>query len=169
MPSHCARRGTRRIDRHPASVQLARSLGGRGQDRPGSLVHVPGHGEILVAAQLAENLPQPDSHPPGPEPRGQRDELVADAGQRRTRRSSQLVLVSVRAVCPACCTARRSRSLPRRNSSSVRPRKLVSARRKLSAWSRNSARLVSFSGTCSSASRRNPAVANAWHAWSTEG
>jgi len=45
--------------------------------------------------------------------------VTVAAGQRRTRRSSHEVLVSVRAVCSACCTARRSRSLPRRNSSSV--------------------------------------------------
>jgi hypothetical protein len=46
---------------------------------------------------------------------------------------------------------------------------MVSERRKVSARSRNSARLISVSGTRSSASRRNPAVANAWHACSAVG
>src|ERR1700691_6289692 len=56
------------------------------------------------------------------------------APQRRTRRSSQLVLNSGLRVSAACCTARRSRSLPRRNSSSLRARMVVSARRKVNAW-----------------------------------
>jgi len=95
--------------------------------------------------------------------------LLAGHVLRKTRRSSQLVLGSERAAAPACCTARRSRSLPSRNSSSVRWRMLLSARRKSSAWSRNSARLISVSGICSSASRRNPAVANASHTCPREG
>ena len=77
----------------------------------------------------------------------------------RTRRSSQLLLVSGFAVSSACRTARRRRSLPRRNSSSVRLRIVVSARRKVSTWPRKSARVAGYvSRTCSRASRRNPAA-----------
>jgi hypothetical protein len=73
-----------------------------------------------------------------------------------------LVLGSGLGVSSASCAARRSRSLPRRNSSSVRARIVESARRKVSAWARNSARLAGYvSGICSRASRLNPAAANA--------
>ena len=57
--------------------------------------------------------------------------------QRRTSRSSREVRGTGLGVFSASCAARRSRSLPRRNSSSVRVRIVESARRKVSAWARN--------------------------------
>src|SRR6187551_1489278 len=85
-------------------------------------------------------------------------------GQRRTNRSSELLLVCGFAVSSAWRTARRRRSLPRRNSSSVRPRMVVSAWRRVSTWSRKSARLVGYvSRTCSRACWWNPAAANVLH------
>src|SRR5687768_9268257 len=101
---------------------------------------------------------------------GHRGSPCVRTGQRRTNRSSQLLLVSGFAVSSACRTARRRRSLPRRNSSSVRLRIVVSAWRKVSTWPRKSARLVGYvSRTCSRAFWWNPAAANALQVSVTEG
>ena len=92
------------------------------------------------------------------------------AGQRRTSRSSQLLLGSGFAALSAWRTARRRRCFPRRNSSSVRLRIVVSARRKVSTSPRKSARLAGYvSRTCSRACRRNPAASNAAHVSLREG
>src|SRR5215217_535949 len=108
--------------------------------------------------------------PPGLGTVGHRGSPWVRTGQRRTNRSSQLLLVSRFAVPSTCRTARRRRSLPRRNSLSVRWRIVVSAWRNVSTWPRKSARLVGYlSRTCSSASWWNPAAANALHVSSTEG
>jgi hypothetical protein len=62
------------------------------------------------------------------------------------------------------------RSFPRRNSSSVSVRMVVSARRKSSICSSSSAIVLGLvSQTCSRASRWNPAAANAWHVSSSDG
>ena len=90
-------------------------------------------------------------------------------GQRRTRRSSQLLLVSGFALSSARA-ARRRRSLPRRNSSSLSLRIVVSACRNVSTWPRKSARLAGYvSRTCSRVSWWNPAAANALHVSWTDG
>ena len=107
---------------------------------------------------------------PGLRTVGHRGSPCERTGQRRTKRSSQLLLVSEFAVSSACRTAPRRRSLPRRKSSSVRLRIVVSAWRNVSTWPRKAARLVGYvSRTCSRASWRNPAAANALRVSLTEG